>query len=389
MNLAQHPRQWLHLAAAGFAAVLLAACVAPVAAQAPADAALPAAQQRVFRRALERVAPLIVRIETIGGSLPVAKSGDPEEEGPIAPRFRQAEGPTTGTILSADGYIISSNFNFMRSPTVITVRLHDGRRLVARLVARDSVARLALLKVDADDLPQPEWADAETLRPGQWLLTAGYGHGGAAPLVSVGILSGRARISGLALQTDAKTSPVNYGGPLFDIDGRIAGICVPMSPSAEEIAGLEWYDSGIGFAVTPDVLRSRLERLRAGENLERGLLGVSVDGREVVVGQAPSTQPSPPADGLRIIAPPRGPAAAAGLAEGDVITHVAGSATLRLIDLRRTLARYSAGDEVAVRYRRGDEALSAKLVLVTQSALAPAASRPASQPASGPTSRPD
>ena len=100
-------------------------------------------QQQVFRAALRAVRPSIVRIDTIGGL-------QPEQRAPVGGRragagFRQADGPTTGLIWSADGYVITSSFNFIRDPSIITVTLHDGRRFVARLIARDRPARLALL----------------------------------------------------------------------------------------------------------------------------------------------------------------------------------------------------------------------------------------------------
>jgi serine protease Do len=369
---------------------------------------LAAAQQRVFRAAVDRLSPCIVRIETIGGALPVERSGDPEEQGPVAPRFRQADGPTTGLICSQDGLIITSSFNFLRSPTVITVRLGNGRRYVAKLLARDPAARLALLKIDAADLPTPTWVSRQHLRPGQWLLTAGYGHGGRTPLVSVGVLSAVDRMGGLALQSDAKTSPANYGGPLFDIDGRVAGVCVPISGGpADEIAGLEWYDSGIGFAVHSDYIRLRVPQMATGRDVQRAVLGVNLDPRDPLIGgerwlragpgrarpaDRPPGPPGPPIadapldanapppaeDGVRLMAPPRGPAAKVGLQQGDVITHLDGAPTPRLIALRRILIERSPGDEIEVTYRRGDVSGIARLSLVSEAELA-AASAPASQ----------
>lgn len=370
------------------------------------------AQQRAFRAAADRVTPCIVRIETIGGALPVERSGDPEEGGPVAPRFRQADGPTTGVICSPDGLIVTSSFNFLRSPTVITVRLSDGRRFVARLLGRDPVARIALLAIDATGLPTPEWVSRSALQPGQWLLTAGFGHGGRLPLVSVGVLSAANRMGGLAIQSDAKTSPANYGGPMFDVAGRVAGICVPLSGAGgDQIAGLEWYDSGIGFAVHSDYIRLRLPQLREGRDVQRAVLGVNLDPRDPVIGGpappprrpavAPGPEPEPapvidtpeepaepPAeDGLRLIAPPRGPAAEAGLLSGDVITHVDGQPTPRLIMLRRILVERSPGDEVEVLYRRGEVSHVARLKLVAESELAPTTA-PASGPATAPAAEP-
>ena len=86
------------------------------------------------------------------------------------------------------------------------------------------------------------------------------------PSVSVGIVSALDRIWGKAIQTDAKVSPTNYGGPLVDLQGRVQGVLVPASPQAEgETAGFEWYDSGIGFAIPLEDVYAVLPRLQAGQ----------------------------------------------------------------------------------------------------------------------------
>lgn len=339
------------------------------------------AQQTVFGAALEAVAPSIVKIETIGGALPV----EVNPEGIAAPRparpgFRQADGPTTGVVWTADGTILTSSFNFVRDPAIITVTLHDGRRFVARLVARDRPGRLALLKIDCDDLPVPRRVSPADLRPGQWALAAGFGYGSRTPALSVGNLSALHRMSGTAVQTDAKISPANYGGPLFDIEGRVIGICVPRAGDGgeDEIAGVEWYDSGTGFAVHVDFIELRLPRLRKGSDLQRGLMGIVVDRRDPVVGSPDN--PSPTGDrrrGLAIRSEPRGPAADAGLRAGDQILEVNGDRIERWIDLRRALARRAAGDSLLVKYRRGETVATTRLTLVSEAALAAV---PTSQP---------
>lgn len=337
-------------------------------------------QQLVFQRALGNVAPAIVRIDTIGGAQPVRLETNGMQPQRVAAGFRQADGPTTGLIWSSDGYILTSSFNFVRDPVVITTTLADGRRFVARLIARDRPARLALLKIDATDLPTPQWAACDRLHAGQWALAAGLGHGGAAPAVSVGILSALRRMSGQAVQTDAKISPANYGGPLFDVEGRVIGICVPMGPGEDELAGVEWYDSGIGFAVHHDYVRRRVPRLAQGHDLHRGLIGVFFDTHEPVVGAEPDVSEGnapPTVGGLRIIGETRGPAAEAGLQADDVITHVDGEPTLRPADFRRIVARKAAGDTISVTYRRADRSASIDLRLAAAAEFrAPATSQP-------------
>ena len=98
-------------------------------------------------------------------------------------------------------------------------------------------------------MPTP--APKESLRLGQWVVALGrtWSEGPSSPpSVSIGVISALGRIWGKAIQTDAKISPVNYGGPLIDLEGRVAGVLVPLSPRSEDaVAEAEWYDSGIGF----------------------------------------------------------------------------------------------------------------------------------------------
>lgn len=339
-----------------------------------------AAQVRVVvQDAIRRVSPAIVRIETVGGA---SAGGGDEDRGPV---FRQADGPTTGVIWDSAGWIITSSFNFLRDPSIITVTLSDGRRLVARLVARDAPLRLALLRVDAANLPAPSWGPRGDLRVGQRVMAAGFGFGSREPAVSLGVLSAIDRMNGVALQSDAKTSPANYGGPLFDLDGRVLGVCVPMGAGEDEAAGVDWYDSGIGFAVAVDVMRTRLPRLMRGESLHRGVIGVFIESRDPVIGMENAPTASMPAglpqtiplDGLLVTQPPRGPAADAGMRQGDVITAIDGQAATRLIHFRRIVARKAAGDSLKLEWRRGTQKFDAEMKLVSLEQL-----RATSQPAS-------
>jgi len=344
------------------AIVLAAWAVLPAGAQksearSSTDLALARRQQFVFQNAIEVVSPAIVRIDTIGGAQPVRREMNAMQQQRVTAGFRQADGPTTGVIWSDDGYIITSSFNFVRDPVVITVSLADGRRFVADLIARDTRAKLALVKIDTDGLPVPRWIEPETMRSGHWVLAAGWGHDSDRPAVSVGILSARSRMSGRAVQTDAKISPANYGGPLFNIEGRVIGICVPMGLSEDELAGVEWYDSGIGFAISGEHIRWRMPRLESGEDPRRGLLGINIDSREAVVGEQAEA-------GLRIIGTPRGPAAEAGLQAGDLIMRIDGEPTPRIVDFKRLIARKAAGDTIRVDYQRDGVAASVTLTLV-------------------------
>jgi serine protease Do len=328
--------------------------------------ALHRCQQEVFAAALQAAAPCVVRIETIGGAPPVRRSEEGGEE-TVSTVYRQTDGPTTGVIWSADGYIVTSSFNFLRDPRIITATLADGRRLLATLVARDEPARLALLKVQPDSpLPVARPVERAELRVGQWALVGGFGFGSREPAMSVGVVSGLDRMAGLAVQTDARISPANYGGPLIDLEGRVIGVCVPMGMGEDELAGLEWYDSGISFAVTADRIERTIDRMKQGVTIRRGLMGVGLDSTD--------------ADerGVPIISDPVGPAAAAGLNKGDIITRIDAAPARTYVVLRRLLMAHAAGESIRVTYLRDGEERTADISLVAQDELSlPPASQPA------------
>lgn len=328
--------------------------------------AIERARARVLRRAVERVAPSIVTIETLGGAQPLREGGP---NGSVEESFRLAEGPTTGLIVSADGRIITSSFNFAREPTIISVTLSDGRRSVAKLLGRDHIRRLALIKIDETDLPLPEWIGRDELQIGQYTIACGRGLGGKQPFVSLGIISALDRRNGNAVQTDAKVSPINYGGPLVDIEGRVMGLLVPMAGSGGALAGAEWYDSGIGFAIYKDKIDFVLGRLAAGETIEPGKIGVILEPDE------PSIIPLldkllPPAQGVKIReVADNSPASRAGLRPGDKIQAVDGQATGDVLELQRRLSDRAAGEEITLSIKRRWRKLEVKIKLVPVSEI--------------------
>ena len=107
---------------------------------------------------------------------------------------------------------------------------------------------------------------------------------------------------------------------MFDVEGRVLGVCVPLAAGDDEIAGVEWYDSGIGFAVDADLLARRVPRLQNSRDVQRGFMGVTLDMRDRPVGATGAADGAEiPTDGVRLLSEPRGPAAAAGLRKDDVI----------------------------------------------------------------------
>jgi serine protease Do len=154
------------------------------------------------------------------------------------------------------------------------------------------------------------------------------------------------------MQTDAKTSPANYGGPLVDIDGRVMGIIVPMAGEGSALAGVEWYDSGIGFTVYEHRIRLVLPRLLAGEIIEPGKLGVILAPDEMGT-MTIFDQLFPQYRGVSIqtVARPS-PAAEAGFQPGDKILALDGQPTGDVPELQRRLSDRAAGERVTFTIRR-------------------------------------
>lgn len=320
--------------------IVIAVCALIVKASA-ADQPLVELEEQAIKAAVERVAPAVVRIETVGG---LERVGE----------MLVGTGPTTGLIVDSQGYIISSAFNFAQKPDSILVTLPSGKRQAARLVATDSSRLLVLLKVESEEpLTAAEAAPESEVRVGQWAIAVGRTFEAEHPNTSVGVISAKDRIWSKALQTDAKISPNNYGGPLVDIRGRVLGVLVPMSPQgSEEVAGVEWYDSGIGFAVPLETVLRNLSRMKEGQDLHTGLLGVSFKASDL---NAPIAEIA--------VAAPTGPAYKAGFRKGDKIVEVAGHAVERHAQLKHAMGPLYAGETVRIVALRGEERIDREVML--------------------------
>lgn len=299
-------------------------------------------EEEAIQAAAAQVAPSIVSIETVGGLERVDQ-------------VLLGTGPTTGLIVSPDGYIITSSFSFAQKPASVLVTLADGTRLPAEQVATDHSRLLVLLKIDAGrSLPTPEAVDEAEIRVGWWAIAVGRAFDAQQPNISVGIVSALERVGGKAIQTDAKVSPTNYGGPLVDIRGRVLGVLSPLSASkGSELSGVEWYDSGIGFAVPLAHVNRVLPRLKQGDDLKPGLLGVSLQSGDIYA--------KPP---VVAACRPKSPASKAGLKPDDTIIALDDRPISRQSQLLDRVAGHYAGDRVKLTLRRGDEELVRELELV-------------------------
>ena len=302
-------------------------------------------EQQAWQQAANVVAPSVVQIHTVGGLNRVGETFI-------------TKGPTTGVIVSADGYIVSSAFNFAAEPTSILVKLASGKQLAAELIARDKNRLLTLLKVEsAEPLPVVETASLESIQVGQWAIAVGHTFKEQQVNVSVGIVSGLNRRYGRVIQTDASISVANYGGPLVNVYGQAMGILVPMAPQgsggdSEELAGADFYDSGIGFAVPLTHVNSILERWKQGEDLLPGKLGVAF-------GEGPPAISPPKISAVW----PASPAAEAGWKADDLIVAINGEPVKTQSHLKFHIVPRYAGETVNISIRRGEEEIESSITL--------------------------
>lgn len=334
-----------HLYITACLSLTLAMTASRLAAQNAGDESIDAAQEKIMKAALVKVAPCVVQIQTAGG-LDTMMMGQG-----IGNVIRKGTGPTSGLIVAADGYIISSAFNFAHKPSEIFVTVPGQKdRYFAKAIATDQTRMLTLLKIEAKDLPIPTAVPRKEIKVGQWSMALGrtWGTVDSTPSMSVGIISAIDRIWGKAIQTDAKVSPVNYGGPLVDMQGRVQGVLVPASPREEgETAGHEWYDSGIGFAIPLEDINAVLPRLKQGHDLKRGYLGVTPKGGDIYGAAAE----------VGTVAP-NSAAAHAGIKPGDIVVEVDGVKISRQAQVMHQLGRKYIGDSATVKVKRGSEELS-------------------------------
>jgi S1-C subfamily serine protease/predicted esterase len=339
---------------------LAALALASAPAAAGADDDLDDLQEAAVKAAVKKVAPCVVQIETSGGT-EVLSAGP-------GGMIRRGLGPTSGLVVDADGFIISSAFNFAGKPNAIRVAVPGHKeRYVARVVAHDQTRMLTLLKIDPEGgvkLPVPQASPKAAVKIGHTAVAVGRTLAPTVesePSVSVGIVSALERIWGKAIQTDAKVSPTNYGGPLIDLQGRVIGVLVPASPRAEgETAGFEWYDSGIGFAIPLEDVNRALPRMKAGTEknpvtLKRGMLGINM-------------QAGPEPYALPAAVTSVGPGSAAekvGIKAGDVITKIGGKPVATQTQLQHQLGFRYEGDVVSVEVTRDKKPITFDKVVLS------------------------
>jgi serine protease Do len=263
--------------------------------------------------------------------------------GPMQPQRPQpTRGQGSGFIVSADGVILT-NAHVVDGATTVTVKLTDRREFVAKVLGTDPRTDVAVLKIDARNLPTVELGDSRALEVGQWVVAIGSPFG-FENSVTQGIVSAKSRSlpdEGAVpfIQTDVAVNPGNSGGPLFDLEGRVVGI---NSQIFSRTGGYQ----GVSFAIPIDVALNVRRQIVDNGTVRHGRLGVGVQTLNQELAQAFGREH---VDGAAISKVEPGSAAEkAGLKAGDVLLSVDGAPVRDSGEVAATIAAKMPGDRVAL-----------------------------------------
>jgi len=292
-----------------------------------------------------------------------------------APRSFRSQAAGSGFIIDPAGYIVTNN-HVVESARRITVKMSDGREFEAKLVGADRDTDVALLKVEASNLPTVPLGDERGLRVGDWVVAVGnpFGLGGT---VTAGIVSSLGRDIGNGpytdyIQIDAPINRGNSGGPTFDISGKVIGMnTVIYSPSGGSV--------GIGFAVPATTIKAVVDELRTNGSISRGWLGVQV--QDFTADMAASLGMRDQKGAMVADVVDGSPAARAGFEQGDVVVAVNGTEIADSRALTRQVAAIRAGDNATFTVMRNGErrTLSARIERRDADRMASAGETPSAQ----------
>ncbi|WP_218314851.1 DegQ family serine endoprotease [Halomonas sp. 18071143] len=285
-----------------------------------------------------------------GDSFPAPPSG-----GQGRSQERQSLG--SGFIISEDGYVMT-NAHVVQDADEILVRLNDRRELPAELIGSDVQTDVALLKIDASDLPVLTLGDSDELKVGEWVAAIGSPFG-FDHSVTAGIVSAINRTLPRDayvpfIQTDVAINPGNSGGPLFNLEGEVVGINSQIFTRSGGFMGLS-------FAIPINVAMDVASQLREDGQVNRGWLGVMI--QPVSRDLAESFGMSEAIGALIADLDPEGPAAQGGLQAGDVILEVNGEEVDRSSTLPRLIGRVAPGSDVELTLMRDGEQVTETIEL--------------------------
>jgi len=270
----------------------------------------------------------------------------------------------TGFIVRDDGLIVTNRHVVQDTAAQYTVITNAGKKYDAKVLARDPIEDIAVLKIEGSKLAHLTLGDSNGLRTGQTVIAIGNALGEFQNTVSVGVISGLRRTvvaSGeelrAVIQTDAAINPGNSGGPLLNLEGRVIGINTAIAAGAENI----------GFALPINLVAKDISRVEKQGKIVYPFLGVRY---QMIDEELQKSKKLSVGDGALVIGQtgelaitPGSPAAKAGIKEGDIITKLAGEAVTRDNTLAELIQKHEVGDNISVTYIRDGKETTVQLSL--------------------------
>jgi serine protease Do len=333
-------------------------------------AGVPPSMAQGFSDIVKKVTPAVVNIAVMGGGegggrgrrpLPPGPFGGPPGEEPPGgelptpppmpppgPHGRPEQSAGSGVVVDPSGYIVTNN-HVVEGATQITVTLSDRREFPAKVIGADPKTDLAVIKIEAKDLPALRWAEYEKLQVGDLVLAIGSPFG-LSSTVTLGIISalGRGNV-GIAdyedfIQTDAAINPGNSGGALVNVNGDLIGINTAIF---SRTGGSE----GIGFAIPSSIALDIVESLQKTGKVVRGWMGVAI--QEITPALAKSFKLPEQRKGVLVSdVNENGPSYEAGIKRGDVVIAFNGKDVQSVSQLRNLVARTMVGKDAQIKILR-------------------------------------
>ncbi len=313
-----------------------------------------------FTQLVEKAAPAVVKINTVGKAVSQKEQSRRQGQTPDMFRdlFEQRRRPSqpsrtmgSGFVISADGYILT-NHHVVDNADEIEVQLADRSQYSATVIGSDRLSDLALLKIEADNLPTLDFADPDNLKVGAWVLAIGSPFG-LDYSVTAGIVSAIGRSLPTAdstnyvpfIQTDVAINPGNSGGPLFNLDGEVVGI-------NSQIYSRSGGSIGLSFAIPVSVANNVVKQLKSNGKVQRGWLGVGIQSVNKKLAEALDLPG--PQGALVTAVVPDSPAEKSDIKPGDVIVSFDAQSILDSEDLPHIVGLITPGEEVKVElFREG------------------------------------
>jgi Do/DeqQ family serine protease len=299
-----------------------------------------------FTEAAERTIDAVVHVKTL-----TAGSGAPDDLyefffGDPYHRNQPKQTAGSGVIISADGYIVTNN-HVIKGTDKIEVTLNDNRNYPAELIGSDPATDIALIKIEAENLPVVSYGDSDKLQIGEWVLAVGNPFN-LTSTVTAGIVSAKARNINILqdryavesfIQTDAAVNPGNSGGALVNTTGELVGINTAIASQTGSF-------SGYSFAVPVNIVKKIVSDLMEYGTVQRAMLGISIRNIDSELAKKMELEKT---QGVFVMAVGENSAAAeAGIQEKDIILKINDRKVTNVPELQEQISKYRPGDEIEV-----------------------------------------